>query len=121
MPGGAARGQEGGAGVGDPDSGAKLFGQTGCNGCHRVGGVGGQVGPELTGLFNLDLTADRPGQPFSDVRDYIRASIQDPQAYIGPGFPQPSPMPNAETFGLSDQDIDDLIAHLERAGAAEPN
>jgi cytochrome c2 len=120
-PHGSVLGQEGSARTGDPERGEKLFGPTGCNGCHRVGAVGGQVGPELTDVFNLQLAEDRPGQIHSDIRDYVRESIEDPQAYIVPGFPQPSPMPSAEVFGLSNQDIEDLIAFLERAGAAGSN
>jgi mono/diheme cytochrome c family protein len=117
-PDGAASGQESAADLGDPESGEKLFGRTGCNGCHTVSGVGGQVGPELTGVFELDLANDRPGQTQPNIRDYVRESIKDPQAYIVPGFPEPSPMP---AFELSEQDIDDLIAYLESAGTAEAN
>lgn len=115
----AARAQEGARG--DPERGAKLFGRLGCNGCHTVGGIGGQVGPDLTGVFQLDLSEDRSGQTQRSIEDYARQSIEDPQAYIVPGFPEPSPMPSAETFGLSQQDIDDLIAYLERAGSADAN
>lgn len=121
MPDGAALAQETASSGGDPERGEKLFGRMGCNGCHTVDGIGGQVGPELTGVFNLDLTEDRPAQEQPNVQDYVRQSIQDPQAYIVPGFPEPSPMPSAETFGLSEQDIDDLIAYLEGAAAAEAN
>ena len=119
--GGAALAQQTASGGGDPERGEKLFGRMGCNGCHTVDGVGGQVGPDLTGVFNLDLAEDRPTQEQPSVQDYVRQSIEDPQAYIVPGFPEPSPMPSAETFGLSEQDIDDLIAYLEGAGAAEAN
>jgi mono/diheme cytochrome c family protein len=115
IPHGEARAQEGASGRGDPERGEKLFGRTGCNGCHTISGVGGQVGPDLTRVFELDLAKDRPGQKQpnvrDNVRDYVRQCIEDPQAYIVPEFPQPSPMP---TFELSEQDVDDLIAYLEQ-------
>ena len=40
--------------LGDPEAGEQMFFDTGrehnCGGCHRVGGVGGSVGPDLSGL-----------------------------------------------------------------------
>lgn len=97
---------------GDPKRGEELFGEKGCNGCHTISGIGGQVGPNLTGVARRDLARERPGRTWPDAPSYIRESIKDPQAYIVPGFPDPSPMPSAEQFGLSDQDINDLITYL---------
>ncbi|MDR7521165.1 MAG: cytochrome c [Armatimonadota bacterium] len=97
---------------GDPERGEQLFGEKGCIGCHTVGGVGGQVGPNLTEVGRRDLARERPGRTWPDVSAYIRESIKDPQAYIVPGFPNPSPMPSAEVFFLSERDIDDLVAYL---------
>jgi mono/diheme cytochrome c family protein len=120
MPDVAASGQAAGAaGRGDPERGEKLFGRTGCNGCHQINGIGGQVGPDLSRVFHIDLAKDRPGQKQPNVRDYVRESIKDPQAYIVPSFPKPSPMPSAEKFELAEQDIDHLIAYLEQAGRAD--
>jgi mono/diheme cytochrome c family protein len=120
MPDGALRAQTGTAADGDPARGEKLFGRTGCNGCHQISGIGGQVGPDLTGVFALDLATARPEQKQPTVGDYVRESIINPLAYIVPGFPQPSPMPSAEEFNLSTQDLNDLIAYLESVGAAKP-
>jgi cytochrome c oxidase subunit 2 len=92
--------------------GETLFGEKGCIGCHTVQGIGGQVGPTLTEVARRDLAAERPGGTWPDVVAYIEESIRSPQAYIVPGFPTPSPMPSAEQFGLTDQDINDLIAYL---------
>lgn len=97
---------------GDPGRGEALFGQKGCIGCHTVSGIGGQVGPNLTLVTRRDLARERPGRTWPDVVTYIRESIREPQAYIVPGFPNPSPMPSARQFELSDQDIDDLITYL---------
>jgi mono/diheme cytochrome c family protein len=102
---------------GNPGRGEALFGQKGCIGCHTVSGIGGQVGPNLTMVARRDLARERPGRTWPDVVTYIRESILEPQAYIVPGFPNPSPMPSARLFELSDQDIDDLIAYLFSAAA----
>ena len=99
---------------GDAARGEELFGEKGCNGCHQVNGIGGQVGPDLSRVFKLDLAKDRPGQKHEKISDYVRESLKDPQAYVVPGFPKPSPMPSADVFALSEQDIDDLIAYLRR-------
>jgi mono/diheme cytochrome c family protein len=107
---------------GDAKRGEALFGEKGCNGCHRVSGVGGEVGPDLTRLFKLDLPKDRPGQRHTNVVEYVRESIRDPQAYIVPKFPNPSPMPSAKVFELTERNIDDLIAYLRKAaGSAMTN
>jgi mono/diheme cytochrome c family protein len=95
--------------TGNPKRGETLFGEKGCIGCHTVNGIGGQVGPNLTEVSKRNLAKDRPGKGGMDLVAYIRESIRTPQAYIVPGFPNPSPMPSAEQFKLSDQDIDDII------------
>lgn len=115
MPPEPTSGIGGAASHGDPGRGEELFGEKGCNGCHRINGVGGEVGPDLTGVFKRDLAKDRPGQTQTDVTEYVRQSIRDPQAYIVPNFPKPSPMPSAKVFELSERDIDDLIAYLKKA------
>lgn len=109
-------GRPGGQGSGDPRRGEALFGEKGCNGCHTIQGVGGQVGPNLTEVSRRDLARERPGRTWPDVPAYIRESLRTPQAYIVPGFPDPSPMPSAEQFGLTERDIDDLIAYLLSVG-----
>ncbi len=103
---------------GDSKRGEELFGEKGCNGCHRINGVGGEVGPDLTRVFKLDLARERPGQNEADITAYVKASIREPQAYIVPKFPKPSPMPSAKMFELSERDIDDLVAYLRKAGGA---
>ncbi|MDR7481495.1 MAG: cytochrome c [Armatimonadota bacterium] len=97
---------------GNPTRGAELFGRMGCNGCHTVNGVGGQVGPDLTGVARLDLARDRPGRTWPSVVAYLRESIEAPQAYIVPTFENPSRMPSAKQFKLSDRDVNDLLAYL---------
>ena len=100
---------------GDAARGEELFGTLGCNGCHMVNAVGGQVGPNLSRVIKLDLARDRPGRTWPDVASYIRESLADPQAYIVRGFPSPSPMPRADQFGIGEQEVNDLIAYLASA------
>lgn len=83
----------------DPQSGEKTFYSVGCIGCHTVQGIGGRVGPELTGV------AERKGV------GYVRESIKQPRAFIVPGFP-PN-MPSPAELEISDQDIENIIAWLQ--------
>ncbi|MBI2857343.1 MAG: c-type cytochrome [Chloroflexi bacterium] len=84
--------------AGDPSKGEKTFSAIGCVGCHTVKGVGGQVGPDLSDIGRRQ-----------DV-EYIRRSIAEPGAAIVVGY-QPV-MPSPAQFGLSEQDIADLVAYL---------
>jgi len=97
---------------GNAARGEELFGRLGCIGCHKVNGIGGEVGPDLSRVNGLDLAKDRPGRSWSSLLAYIRESLEEPQKYIVPNFPNPSPMPTARQFELTEQDIDDLIAYL---------
>jgi cytochrome c oxidase cbb3-type subunit III len=61
--GGAAFGQ---AATGDPEKGKGVYDASGCATCHMVNGVGGDLGPDLTGIGSL-----RPA-------DFIRLELQNP-------------------------------------------
>jgi mono/diheme cytochrome c family protein len=80
---------------GDADVGASLV-TTWCTGCHVVDddGHGADIGPPLPALL-------RDGQRTSDE---IRGWLADPHP----------PMPN---FDLTRQEIEDIVAHLERLAA----
>jgi len=80
------------------EEGEKIFYAVGCIGCHTVKGVGGRVGPELTDIGRRRDAA------------YIRQSIEDPRAYIVPGYPPA--MPSPDQLRLSASDIDNLLAFL---------
>ena len=56
----------------DPELGRAVFART-CQQCHVLFGVGGKVGPELTGSNRADL-------------DYILANVLDPSALIGKDY-----------------------------------
>jgi mono/diheme cytochrome c family protein len=70
----------------DPNALAKrVFLTAGCAACHTVEGLpgaGGQIGPPLTNIGTVATTRD-PGRP---PDDYIRESIQNPNAFVVPGF-----------------------------------
>ena len=62
---------------GDAKAGREIFAEraeAGCIRCHRVNGLGGEIGPELTGLGLLT------------ERVFILESIVEPNATISPGY-----------------------------------
>jgi putative membrane-bound dehydrogenase-like protein len=56
----------------DPSLGRSIFAKT-CQQCHTLFGVGGQVGPDLTGSNRADL-------------DYVLSNVLDPSALIGKDY-----------------------------------
>lgn len=93
----------------DASAGSTLFQQK-CAACHTIG-QGDRVGPDLKGVTKLRTDA------------WLKTWLKDPSAMIASGDPAakeisakfPMAMPN---LGLSDQQIDDLIAYLGQDGAA---
>jgi cytochrome c553 len=89
---------------GDPARGRELFFKNeiiGCTRCHKVGDVGGDVGPDLS---DLAKRTDRA---------YILESLIDPNAKIAESYTQStiSPMPPMQLL-ISDDEIRDLVAYL---------
>lgn len=86
--------------VGDTpeERGQNLFTTLGCVGCHMINGQGGNVGPDLTEVYEKG-------------EDYIHEAIITPNAVIAEGY-QPNIMP--ATFGdrLSEEQINEIIAYL---------
>jgi cytochrome c551/c552 len=93
-----------GAPAGDPAAGKALFSSSGCTACHtfKPAGATGKVGPDLD---TLKASAAKAGQPLDK---FITTSIEDPNAYIAPGF-HPGVMPK---FPLSSTQVADLVAFL---------
>lgn len=93
----------------DAAAGSTLFQQK-CAACHTIG-QGDRVGPDLKGV--TELRSD----------EWLKTWLKDPAAMIASGDPAakeisekyPMTMPN---LGLSDQQIDDLIAYMGQDGAA---
>jgi cytochrome c2 len=90
---------------GDPAAGKALFSAQGCNSCHtfKPAGATGKVGPDLD-----NLAADAAKAKRGSVEQYATQSIEDPNAYVVPGFPK-GVMPK---FALSAKQVGDLVAFL---------
>ena len=91
---------------GDPAAGKALFTSNGCGGCHTYtpAGASGKVGPDLD---NLAADAQKANQ--GSLEEYTATSIQNPGAYVVPGFPN-GVMPG---FGkLTSKQVGDLVAFL---------
>ncbi|HZQ64586.1 MAG TPA: c-type cytochrome [Gaiellaceae bacterium] len=94
---------------GDPAAGKQLFSAQGCNSCHtfKPAGATGKVGPDLDKLASDAQKANQ-----GSVEQYAAESIEDPNAYVVPGFPK-GVMP---AFKLSKQQVGDLVAFLTAGG-----
>src|SRR5439155_5979715 len=64
-------------------AGKALFAQNGCGGCHtfKPAGAAGKVGPDLD-----NLAADAKKANRGSVEAYAKESIENPDAYVVPGF-----------------------------------
>jgi len=93
------------AAAGDPAAGKAIFASKGCAACHtfKAAGATGKVGPDLDSLKTEAAGAGQPEDQF------IATSINDPNAYIAPGFAKPSAMP---PLGLTPKQVADLVAFL---------
>lgn len=63
-------------------AGQAVFDQNGCGACHtlQAAGATGKIGPDLD---KLPQEAQKAGQP---LEPFVRQSIEDPGAYIEPGY-----------------------------------
>ena len=93
---------------GDAAAGKALFTSSGCATCHTFTAAGSSatIGP------NLDhLAADAQKANRGSVEEYATESIENPSAYVAPGFP-PGVMPANFAQTLSKAQIADLVAFL---------
>ncbi len=94
--------------AGNAAAGKALFtsASIGCSSCHtfKPAGATGKIGPDLD-----HLAADAKKANRGTVAQYAHESIQNPKAYVVPGF-----QPLMPDFGatLKPQQIDDLVAFL---------
>jgi cytochrome c oxidase subunit II len=90
-------------------AGKALFTNNGCASCHTFAPAGatGKVGPDLDKLPAYAKHANKPLEAF------VRESIQDPSAYIQPGYP--NVMPSFKS--LPAQQIDQLVAFLTKGSS----
>jgi cytochrome c oxidase subunit 2 len=96
--------QQGGGG-GAAAGGEQIFASQGCGSCHtfKPAGSTAQIGPDLD---NLAADAQKDGKPL-DV--YVKESIQDPSAYIVPGY-KDGVMPSFSS--LPAEQLDALVQYL---------
>lgn len=89
-------------------AGATVFKENGCGSCHTFepAGTSGKVGPDLDALAQ---EAEKAGTP---VDEFVRQSIEDPNAYVQPGFPK-NVMP---PFKLPKEQLDALVSYLTEKG-----
>jgi cytochrome c2 len=109
--------------AGDAERGQKLFAQqekqasqtnASCTACHSLIAGEIKVGPSLAGI--ADRAATR--EPGKTALQYIRESMQQPNAFIVPDAPTfqangKSVMPEGLSNLMSAQDLADLIAYLQ--------
>ena len=69
-------------------------------------GTQGTVGPNLD---HLKADAAKAGQP---LEAYVRQSIEDPNAYVTPGYAKPSVMAGSCCKQLSSDQVDQLVQYL---------
>ena len=100
--GGGGGQQAGGGGGGGPDA-EQIFNSAGCSGCHTLAKAGAtaKVGPDLGKLGNVDA-------------NFIRTSIEDPNAEITKGY-KPNIMPQNFKDQLSKEELDALVKYLLEA------
>lgn len=118
--------------LGDTGNGQMLFNtvvaETGyaCATCHRVDSPETFIGPSLINVANPahhpsqhehgSAEAEATDAPLTemtmdDVVAYLRKPIQQPSAFVVPGFPELL-MPQVYAQVLSEQQINDLVAYL---------
>ena len=105
---GAQSGEPGASGTG-AGNGKQVFTENGCGGCHQLADAGssGTTGPSLDELAESVRTNGGGKSP----DEYIRESIESPDAVVVEGFAEGT-MP--QNFGdtLTDEQIDALVKYL---------
>ena len=91
-------------------AGKALYLSNGCGGCHtfKPAASTGKVGPDLD-----NLAADAKKANRGSLEQYTRESIEDPNAYIVPGYPK-GVMP-AFKGTLTDSQINELVSFLTKS------
>jgi cytochrome c oxidase subunit 2 len=114
-PGGGPGAQKPAAGAAGTAAGKQAFASNGCGGCHKLAAAGssGTVGPDLDKVV-ADAAKYAKGK---DPADYIRQSIEDPGAFVVPGFPKGT-MPTTFSQLPKDQ-IDALVQFLVESGGGK--
>jgi cytochrome c551/c552 len=98
-----------GGGGGDAAAGKAIFAANGCASCHtfKPANATGSVGPDLDNAPAADAKADNN----MDLADFIKESIEDPDAYIAKGYSK-GIMPTTFDESLSGKQMNDLVAFI---------
>ena len=78
--------------VGQTEEGKKVYSEMKCAMCHKIEGVGGKTGPDLSGVGSRKDAA------------WIKGFLRDPKSVI-PGTKQPA-------FKGTDEQLEALVAYL---------
>lgn len=100
--------KEKGGGEVSVERGKKLFSKNGCASCHSLDGSSG-VGPSMKGIYGEEVTLES-GKTLERDEEYLRESIQNPNAKIVQGYQ--AVMPNVSS-GMSDADIQSLVEYIK--------
>ena len=115
--GGSQTGEEGASGTGGGD-GKQVYTANGCGGCHQLADAGssGTTGPGLDELVQSARTNGGGKSP----EEYIRESIENPNAVVPEGFAEGT-MPQNYGNTLTDAQIDALVKYLVEQGGGGGN
>ena len=107
----AGDGGMGNAGGDTAAAGKELFTDSGCDGCHTLADAGSdaKTGPSLDDLAKGDARKFGRRERQSP-EEYVRMSIEDPDAFRVPGFA--ARMPDNFKDQLSSEEIDTLVKYL---------
>jgi len=96
-------------GGGDAAAGKAVFAANGCASCHtfKPANATGTVGPDLDTAPAADAKADGN----MELADFIKESIEDPDAYIAKGYTK-GIMPTTFDESLSGKQVNDLVAFI---------
>lgn len=98
-------------GADDPDYGKNLFARNGCSACHATTeGQPATIGPNLFGTYGTEVDTDK-GTVMVD-EDYLRESIEEPQAKIVKGFERSGAMPSFKGK-LNETEMGALIDYIK--------
>jgi cbb3-type cytochrome c oxidase subunit III len=99
------------AGLAQAKSGEQIFTAAGCAGCHKFAPAGsnGNIGPTLDNL----KTEAANMEPGKSAEEYLRESLEVPDAFLVKGFPNAMPSFKGR---LSDAQIKALIDYLLQNG-----
>jgi cytochrome c oxidase subunit 2 len=97
---------------------AIFTGEGGCGACHKLADAGtvGSVGPDLTHVVADALKYGKSRGQSPEA--YIRESIENPNAFVVPGYPAGT-MPQDYKTGLGPAKIDALVKYLLKAGGGK--